>query len=159
MTVNLTINAIQDIATFYANTKKQYPNTWADEDVDNAIDKTIDSITNAALSFVTEREPLLDQFKEEGITEPVPTDDKKWYFTAKIENDIIVIDNAVYCTNMSNRAYRRGVSNPEALLTDDDRKNQEYVGNGKGIENSSVISRIVIETINSYLRKNLLLAS
>ena len=54
MTVNLTINAIQDIATFYANTKIQYPNTWSDEDVDNAIDKTIDSITRSA-SFVHNR--------------------------------------------------------------------------------------------------------
>lgn len=159
MTVNLTINAIQDIATFYANTKKQYPNTWADEDVDNAIDKTIDSITSAALSFVAEREPLLNQLKIEGITEPVPTDDKKWYFTATIGNDVIIVDNAIYCTNMSNRAFRRGASNLEAPLSDDDRKNQEYVGNGKGFENSSVISRIVIETINSYLRNNLLLAS
>ena len=156
MTVNLTTNAIQDIATFYVNTRKQYPNTWADEDVDNAIDKTIDSIVNAALSYVTEREPLLNQFKVEGITEPVPTNDKKWYFTAKIENDIIVVDNAIYCTNMSNRAYRRGNSSPEAPLSDDDRQNQEYVGSGKGIENSSIISRIVLETINQYLKRNVI---
>ncbi|MBR6035338.1 MAG: hypothetical protein IKP41_00075 [Bacteroidaceae bacterium] len=153
MTVNLTDNAIQDIATFYANVRKKYPNTWTDDDVDNSIDKTIDAITTAALQYVSERQPLLTQLKQDGITEPTPSSDKKWYFTAQIEDDVIIVDNAIYYSNMSNRAYRRGTSDPDASLADDDRTQQKYVGNGRSFENSSIISRIVMETINDYIKR------
>lgn len=141
MEVVITPNAAEDIYSFYANAASAHPNTLPITEAISQYCKVLDMITDAAQSYITEREPLLNTLKEQGVSEPMPTSDKKWYFTLKIEGEQLVVDNAIYTKNMSNRAYRRGSSNPTANLKDDNRQNQRYIGSGKSFENSSVIRR------------------
>lgn len=142
MKVVITPNAAEDIYSFYANAASAHPNTLPITEAISQYCKVLDMITEAAQTFITEREPLLNTLKEQGVSEPMPTSDKKWYFTLKIDGEQLVVDNAIYFKNMSNRAYRRGNSNPTANLKDDNRQNQRYIGSGKSFENSSISRRV-----------------
>lgn len=144
MRVDLTEEAIQDIATFYGNTGKRY--YWDEGTVQRYISNTIDSIIVSANQTVSERTPLLVTQRNNGNTEQRTTKDKKWYFTTRIENDVIVIENAMYYANMSNQAYRRGTSNPNANLQQDDRSSQSFT-------DTNIKKRTVTETQLKHMIK------
>ena len=144
MQVDLTEEAIQDIATFYGNTGKRY--YWDEETVQRYISNTIDSIIVSANQTVSERTPLLVTQHNNGNTEQRTTKDKKWYFTTRIKNDVIVIENAMYYANMSNQTYRRGTSNPNANLQQDDRSSQSFT-------DTNIKKRTVTETQLKHMIK------
>lgn len=57
--------AINDVATFYANTMVAYPNTWTQEMVDNQIEKVILAMENIVITTLKgERTPLLQSLND-----------------------------------------------------------------------------------------------
>lgn len=146
--------AINDIATFYANTLLRYPNTWTQEMVDNNIETTINGMESIVIKTIQgQRTPILQQLNN-GQTAELITKNKRWYFSVRMENENVIIENAWYSSNASNRAYRRGQSNPNADLTQDNRQNQNRI-KSEGIER---IDAVISEIINNYLKNNLLIA-
>lgn len=119
---------IADISTFYANTMLCYPNTWTKELVNEYIEKTIKEMECIVLSTIQgQRTPILQQLND-GKTAELFTSDRKWYFSVKMIDSDVIIENAWYATNASNRAYRRGRQTPNANTSLDDRCNQGKVG-------------------------------
>lgn len=122
--------AINDVATFYANTMVAYPNTWTQEMVDNQIEKVILAMENIVITTLKgERTPLLQSLND-GKTAELWIEKKGkrlWYFSVRKTNEDYLIENAWYYSNASNRAYRRGCSNPNADVSLDDRSKQEKV--------------------------------
>lgn len=131
--INVTKEAYQDIATFYYNVLIKYQNTWTTQDAYNQIDKTIENIKNAVNSSLTGKNPLLVRLQNINHVE-MKTKDKKWYFSVYSNKGELVVDNAIYYANMSNRAYRRGIANPNADVSLDNRTQQKDIKNGKLIE-------------------------
>ena len=127
MEVNITNEAYNDIATFYDNVMIAHPNTFDINDAARCINEVYDGITSRINGIIgNEREPLL-QTLNNGNTIELSCEKRgrrEWYFTLRFENGIAIVDNAWYYVNASNRAHRRGVSNPNAPLTQDDRSNQ-----------------------------------
>ncbi|MGM9858921.1 MAG: hypothetical protein ACI311_06725, partial [Bacilli bacterium] len=110
--VIITQEAINDVGTFYGNVAKRYPNTWDSEMVQDAIDKVIDGMNNVVMNTLFgERKPLLKSLQDgSNVAELYLTSNGKryWYFTVRINGDDVYIENAVYCKNESQRAFRRG---------------------------------------------------
>lgn len=122
--VRITRDAIRDIYTFYGNTVIKYPNTWTAQDAIVHADAVIDEIVNAIINGLNgQRTPLLTALRTNGTAE-LYTNDRRWYYSVRLENEFAIIENAVYKSNESNRAYRRGRVNPIAPLFLDDRRNQ-----------------------------------
>lgn len=146
--------AINDVATFYANTLLRYPNTWTQEMVDNNIEATIKGMESIVIETLQgQRTPILQQLTN-GQTAELITQNKRWYFSVQIQNDNVIIENAWYRTNASNRAYRRGRANPNADLTQDNRQNQERIK----LEGVERIDSVIWEVLNKFLTDNLLIA-
>lgn len=126
--VRILQTTIADISTFYANTMLCYPNTWTKELVNEYIEKTIKEMEGIVLSTIQgQRTPILQQLND-GKTAELFTSDRKWYFSVKMIDSDVIIENAWYATNASNRAYRRGRQTPNANTSLDDRCNQGKVG-------------------------------
>ena len=122
--------AINDVATFYANTMIAYPNTWTQEMVDKYIEKVISAMEQTIITTINgQRTPLLQSLNDGKTAEMwIENNGKRWwYFSVQKRNDDFVIENAWHYANASNRAYRRGTANPNADASLDDRTNQEKV--------------------------------
>lgn len=161
----ITIDAINDIGTFYGNTARAYPNTWDYNMVVRYITDVIEAMERTAVSKIRgERQPLLTGLNNGGRAELYIYRKKKriWYFTAEPINDTIdnitiesdiLIDNAIYYANESNRAYRRGVSTPTAPLANDDRTHQGMLENINNTIAESILRDIVNKTIKQVLKE------
>lgn len=127
MGINITNEAYEDIVTYYDNVMSAHPNTFDINDATRCVDEVYDGITSRISGIIgNEREPLL-QTLNNGNTIELSYDKREkreWYYTLRFENGIALVENAWHYSNASNRAYRRGVSNPNAPLTQDDRTNQ-----------------------------------
>ena len=156
--VNITPNAVNDISDYYYNVMLQHPNTWDIADVYNQVDKVIDEIENEAnriikqLSFVHGQvlSPLLNALKRDGMVETF-VKKSKWQFTLRFNesDNEYYVDNAVKGGNMSNRAYRHGVSNPTAPLSNDDRQSQVKMWESHSTSrlSSKELRQIIVECI------------
>ena len=146
--VIVTQEAIDDVGTFYGNVAKQYPNTWDDEKVQNAINNVLDGMNSVIItSLQGEKKPLLTTLQDvSNVAELslVSRGKRYWYFTVRIDGENIYIENAIYSKNESQRAYRRGKSNPTAPLSADDRTTQQRITESKLLE-------IIRESIIKYL--------
>lgn len=151
MEVVITTDAQNDIQTYYLNVMLKYPNTFTFENAIEQSDKVYDAIVSSAQNIIIKKEPLLNTLKDGITVEPVKAEGVPWYYTARFENDLIIVDNAIYENNMSNRAYRRGSSNPTANLSGDDRNNQKILE-----IDSKTIKRIITEVIQKYVKSKLL---
>ena len=128
---------------------------WCKITYENAIeqsDKVYDAIASSAQNIIIKKEPLLDTLKDGVTIEPTKAEGVPWYYTARVDNDLIIVENAIHENNMSNRAYRRGSSNPTANLSNDDRNNQKILE-----IDSKTIKRIVSEVICEYICKKIAL--
>lgn len=156
----ITIDAINDIGTFYGNTARRYPNIWDYSMVTRYITDTINAMSQTAIEKLRgERQPLVNTLNNGVRAELFICRKSKrvWYFTAEPINssvdDInkesdILIDNAIYYANESNRAFRRGRQNPSAPLGDDDRRNQRIL---ECKITESKLCSIISETIRRIL--------
>ena len=146
--VIVTQEAIDDVGTFYGNVAKQYPNTWDDEKVQNAINNVLDGMNSVIItSLQGEKKPLLTTLQDgSNVAELslVSRGKRYWYFTVRIDGENIYIENAIYSKNESQRAYRRGKSNHTAPLSADDRTTQQRITESKLLE-------IIRESIIKYL--------
>lgn len=146
--VVVTQEAINDVGTFYGNVAKKYPNTWDDNRVQQAICKVIDGMNSVVIkSLQGERKPLITTLQDGSkVAELSLTSRGKryWYFTVRIEGENILIENAIYSKNESQRAYRRGKSNQTAPLSADDRSTQQRI-------TESQLRRIIQESIKKVL--------
>ena len=150
--------AINDIATFYANTLLAYPNTWTQEMVDKSIEKTIHEMEQRIITTINgQRTPILQSLNNGKTAELyIKRKGKRlWYFSVQLVNGNYVIENAWYYANASNRAYRRGIATPDADASLDDRKNQ---GKVLTTDNKISIRQIITEVINSYLKRNIIMS-
>lgn len=148
--VIVTREAINDIGTFYGNTMIQYPNTWDEAMVQYYINETIDSIEQTIITTLSgTRKPLLQTLQDGSQVGELFTqkgNKRLWYFSVRIVGENVYVENAWYYTNASNRAFRRGQQTPNTNLSLDDRNNQERL-------KEQIISRIITETINTFLRR------
>lgn len=146
--VIVTQEAINDIGTFYGNVAKRYPNTWDEVKVQEAINKVLEGMSNVVISSLQgERKPLLTTLQDgSNVAELSLTSRGKryWYFTVRIEGENVYIENAIYSKNESQRAFRRGRSNPTAPLSSDDRSTQQRI-------TESQLRRIIKESIKRIL--------
>lgn len=82
--------AINDVATFYANTLLRYPDTWTQEMVDNNIEATKKGMESIVIETLQgQRTPILQQLNN-GQTAELITQNKKWYFSVRIENANVI---------------------------------------------------------------------
>lgn len=126
--VKITRNAINDVYTFYGNVLIAYSNTWNLTDAIYAADKVVDEMLSQIVNGLNgQRAPLLTTLRTIGTAE-LYTKDRRWYYTVRLKNEEAIIENAVYKSNESNRAYRRGSQNSQANLELDDRRNQRRIG-------------------------------
>lgn len=126
--VKITRNAINDVYTFYGNVLIAYSNTWTLTDAIRNANKVIDEMLLQIVNGLNGlRTPILTTLRTRGTVE-LYTKDRRWYYTVRLKNDDAIIENAVYKSNESNRAYRRGSQNSKANLELDDRRNQRRVG-------------------------------
>lgn len=149
--VNITPDAVNDISVYYYNVMKKYPNTWTIDAVYDQVDKTIDAIGARANEIISllpltqaiSLNPLLVQLQTNGMVE-LSTKRPVWTFTLRFDNanGEYYIDNAIKGSNVSNRAYRRGNSAPNAPLSLDNR----------AIQGKKPIKEIIVLT-ESALRK------
>lgn len=154
MTVRITNEAIDDIVTYYHNARKFLGDSvWPYDRIITYIDKTCDAIRDAAEKLTTGNEPLLDTLNDGKHVEGFSTADKTWYFTAYIDGDEIVVDNAVKSTNMSNQAFRRNKQNHNAPLSRDERFRQKKTLRKKDIGENIMKRRRIIRITESRLRK------
>lgn len=146
MEIVITTEAQNDIQTYYLNVMQKYPNTFTYENAIEQSDKVYDAIASSAQNIIIKKEPLLDILKDGVTIESTKAEGVPWYYTARIDNDLIIVENAIHENNMSNRAFRRGSSNPTANLSNDDRSNQKILE-----IDSKTIKRIVSEVIRKYI--------
>ncbi len=152
MTIDITTDAYEDIVTFYDNVMLAHPNTFGITDATDAINEVYDGIINRINEvFGNEREPLLKTIND-GNTIELSVDKRGkriWYFTLRLEkeNDLAIVENAWHFSNASNRAFRRGTSNPIAPISDDDRTAQERN------RINEFIQKTITETIRTFLRR------
>ena len=151
MEVVITTDAQNDIQTYYLNVMRKYPNTFTYENAIEQSDNVYDAIVSSAQNIVVKKEPLLDTLKDGVTIEPTKAEGVPWYYTVRIDNDLIVVENAIHENNMSNRAFRRGSSNPTANLSNDDRSNQKLLE-----IDSKTIRRIISEVIHRFIKNNVL---
>ena len=151
MVVVITNEAQNDIQTYYLNVMRKYPNTFTYENAIEQSDNVYDAIVSSAQNIVVKKEPLLDTLKDDVTIEPTKAEGVPWYYTVRIDNDLIVVENAIHENNVSNRAFRRGSSNPTANLSNDDRSNQKLLE-----IDSKTIRRIISEVIHRFIKNNVL---
>lgn len=122
--------AIEDIATFYGNALLAHPNTLDSNKVDEFIEWALDEIEKEAIKQTSGKTPILQSLNDGKTIELAIRRKGKiiWYFSMRrTDESNFIVDNAWHYLNASNRAYRRGVSNPDAPLSNDARNTQRII--------------------------------
>jgi len=126
--VKISQSAINDIATFYANVQKKYPNTWSPDMVNAYIAKVMKAMESVVIGKLQGKKvPLLKTLNDGETAEfhVKVSKSSQWYFTLRLIDGDFLIENAWNSSNASNMAFRRGHSNPNAEAGMDDRGNQK----------------------------------
>lgn len=124
--LKITNDAVDDVVTFYYNALMKYPN-WTIAEANRQIDIVLDLIENTIVDGLKgNKTPLLSSL-DNGATAEMNIKrggHPYWYFTVQYIDGDYIVENAWHYSNASNRAFRRGVSNPTANPSLDDRRNQ-----------------------------------